>query len=481
MNRLTLERTILLITLALLAAIATRVPVDTDTWWHLRSAQYTLTNGMIHTDPFSSTFFGQPWVNHSWGAQIILYGCYQLLGNVGLSLYTTVLAIGGMVILLPIMRGGMLLKAFVLVLGAATAAVFWSARPQMISFFLSSVFLAELYRYRHAPSRRIWLLVPLMALWANLHAGYTIGFIFIGAFVAGQVLNSVSVLSAELSGKQIGELVLVGVACVAALLLTPYGLQTLLVPFQTIGIGALRDYIQEWNSPNFQGRETWPFIMMLIVSIAAAWSSRVRWDWVGFLLYSGTLFMALLYGRNIAVFAVAALPQLSCWADSAMAVRGWVRRPHMPTPRTARLNLLLVGVVWLALGLYVLGGVWAPNVVQQAQEDYLPVGVARFLNETKPTGTLFNSYNWGGYLMFAAPDYPVFIDGRTDLYNEFLQVYLQTTNAVGDWRGVLEEYKVNVVAIEKGSGLDAALQMEPDWLLAYSDDKAVVYERKVAI
>ena len=47
-------------------------------------------------------------------------------------------------------------------------------------------------------------------------------------------------------------------------MINPYGLQMLLVPFQTISIGALRAYIQEWNSPNFQGHETWPFIALLL-------------------------------------------------------------------------------------------------------------------------------------------------------------------------------------------------------------------------
>lgn len=53
---LTLDRTIALIVALLLAAFGIRAPVDTDTWWHLRSAEVTLTQGMIHVDPFSHTF-----------------------------------------------------------------------------------------------------------------------------------------------------------------------------------------------------------------------------------------------------------------------------------------------------------------------------------------------------------------------------------------------------------------------------------------
>src|SRR5436190_23447359 len=74
----------------MLFALAVRIPVDTDTWWHLRSGEYILTNHAVPlTDPFSLTRLNQPWVDQSWGAQIILYGFYRLLGgNIGLALYT---------------------------------------------------------------------------------------------------------------------------------------------------------------------------------------------------------------------------------------------------------------------------------------------------------------------------------------------------------------------------------------------------------
>ncbi|NJL56837.1 hypothetical protein HC928_18070 [bacterium] len=99
------------------------------------------------------------------------------------------------------------------------------------------------------------------------------------------------------------------------------------MPFDTVGIGALRGFIQEWNSPNFQGRETWPFIALLFGLMAAAGMSRLRLDWTDFALVAGTAFMALLYGRNIAVFAVPATVALTYYVDDILQERGWVLRP----------------------------------------------------------------------------------------------------------------------------------------------------------
>jgi hypothetical protein len=349
-----------------------------------------------------------------------------------------------------------------------------------MSFLLSAVFLTVLYDYARAPTRRVWWLVPLMALWANLHAGYSIGLIFVGTFVVGMVLNRLGSVPTAYTLHDVAHLVGVGVGCLLALLLTPYGLDTLRVPFETIGIGALRQFIQEWNSPNFQSTATWPLIAMVIVSVAAAWLSRSQWDWVSFLLWGGTLFMALLYGRNFAVFAVAAAPILSMWADDALRARGWALRSRPTNARYARLNWALVVLVWAGVLLYVTGAVWPSRVMREAQQAVLPIDAVAWLKQERPEGKLFNSYNWGGYLIWAAPEYPVFIDGRTDLYGEFVYTYFQIANGLGRWREALDEYTVDIVMVEAGSGLDRALRREPGWRLAYRDDLAVIHLREAS-
>jgi len=85
MRQLSIQRAAVIILFGLLFALAARFPTDTDTWWHLRSAEYTLQNGIIYSDPFSFTKAGEPWINHSWGAQIMLYGFWLIAGNLGLS------------------------------------------------------------------------------------------------------------------------------------------------------------------------------------------------------------------------------------------------------------------------------------------------------------------------------------------------------------------------------------------------------------
>jgi hypothetical protein len=481
MRNLTIERTTVILLVMLLFAMAMRVPVDTDTWWHLRSGEYILGNGTIHGDPFSHTYSGGTWINHSWGSQLVLYTAWQLGGNAGLSLYTAILAVAGMMVLYPICAGNAYLRAFVLILGAASAAVFWSARPQMISFCLSSVVLYLVYTYKLHGRDRLWLFVPLMWLWSNLHAGWSIAYIFMFAFLVGELLNNVLGIDERAMGWQgWRKLLIVTLVSLPFLVLSPYGFQNMLVPINTVNIGSLREFIQEWNSPNFQGRETWGFIGLVMALFGALWASRLKFDWSGFFLLIGTLFLALLYGRNIAVFAVVATPILTHHLDNALTERGLILRPRQKIPsRLALVNMLLIVIIGLAVGLYALNTV-LPTTVEPAQAERLPVDAAAYLAEHDLPREMFNSYNWGGYLMFAAPEYPVFIDGRTDLYGEFLRTYLDAAIANENWRDILAEHNINLVVVEKGSGLDLALREESGWHLEYEDDLVVIHVKDSA-
>ncbi len=485
MRKLTIERAAGIILFALLFALATRSPVDTDVWWHLRSGQYMLSNGIIHADPFSFTKLGTAWINHSWGAQIVLNAVWQVASNLGLALYVSFLATGGMWFVYRMSSGNVYLKAIALVIGASTAAVFWSPRPQMLSFFLSTVILYILYLHKRKKIDRLWLIPPIICLWGNLHAGFSIGFIFLLGSIAGEVLGHLFNLTGEYVVSWVGirKLVIVTVVSVAVLVINPYGLQMLAVPFQTVSIGALQNFIQEWHSPNFHERQTWPFIILIVGLIGVLGASKKRLDWTDFVLTAGTLCMGLLAGRNISVFAVVATPVLTHYLNDVLRERGWViNTVKQATPQMARLNAVLVGVIILAsLGNVVLA--LEPKALDEAQRAHLPVAVTEHLKTSNLPRNVFNSYDWGGYFIYMLPDMPVFVDGRTDLYGDvFLsQDYLETAIGAPGWEATLDGYKINTVVVEANSGLARSLRTASGWKLDYEDTQAVVFVRELVM
>ncbi|GAB4572038.1 MAG: hypothetical protein Kow0077_10360 [Anaerolineae bacterium] len=481
--RLTTQRLTAALLFILLFAMAARTPVDTDIWWHLRNGEYQLEHRtVVGEDLFSHTRQGAPWTNHSWGAQVVLALVYQVGGDVGLTLLMALLATGGLAFVYAASEGSVYIRAFALVLAGATAAVFWSPRPQMFTFLFSGVVYYLLMRFKWlGDARALWAIPPVVALWGNLHAGFATAFILILGVIAGEVVALLFGPRTEhvIGWRGVGRLALIGVVSVAALLLNPFGAEILKVPFATVNIGVLQDFIQEWASPNFHERQTWPFIVLLLGSLGFAALSSRRIDWTDLALVTGTAFLALMAGRNIALFAVVAAPVLARHAEAFLADRGWQIRPATrQSPAMIRLNWALLLVIVLGSA----GKVWYaanPHTVQAAKEAILPVGAVAYINKSRPEGKMFNSYNWGGYLMYAAPDYPVYVDGRTDLYGDaFLREYLGVLFLKPEWQAVLDKREIGWILIENGSVLDSALRNEARWRLAYEDDLAVIYTRE---
>ena len=262
-------------------------------------------------------------------------------------------------------------------------------------------------------------------------------------------------------------------------MINPAGPVMLLYPFKTVSIGVLQDFIQEWQSPNFHLAQVQPFLWLLLATMAAmAWSRRGinLTDW---LVVGGVAYLGLVAGRNIALLAIVAPPVLTRnvragWADLTARHPRWgdVIRPASRTPGRSMLILN-----WLVLALVALAGLAKvalvlPTTVNQAEfAKVLPVDAAAFVQRTHPAGKLFNSYNFGGYLLWALyPDYPVYVDGRTDLYDDkFLRSYLSVMAGRPGYEATLDNYGVNVVLVEANALLGDRLAEDPHWRKAYAE------------
>jgi hypothetical protein len=249
-----------------------------------------------------------------------------------------------------------------------------------------------------------------------------------------------------------------------------------------VGIGALQDYIQEWQSPNFHAINVQPFAWLLLLTLGVLGASRRRLALEDFLLAAGFAYMGLIAGRNIALFALVAPMVITRHAATLLASlsRRLDFRLHFPVTATrqqAVLNSLFFGVLWLAV-LAKLALVLPASANQEAFDELFPVRAVAFLRETRPPGRMFNSYNWGGYLLWELPEYPVFIDGRTDLYNdEVIGEWAQVVRGEQGWQTILERWDVNLILIEPGQPVTESL-LQNHWQLAYADEQSAVYIRE---
>jgi hypothetical protein len=332
-----------------------------------------------------------------------------------------------------------------------------------------------------------------MVLWANSHGGFAVGFLIWGVYFVWELGLVVWRLAKNRvdSGDQlpniniqrVSRLGLIGLLMILAVMINPSGPVMLLYPIKTIGIGSLQDYIQEWQSPDFHSPSVQPFAWLIILTFGAVGISRRRLAFTDFALVCGFVYLGLVAGRNIALFALVAPMVLTRHLSPIFNVIG--RRYGIKTISSqpakgfkSKLNMAIFIILVLAV-IYKISFIYPLSANEEAFKEFLPVEAVEYIREAKPEGRLFNTYNWGGYLLWALPEYPVFVDGRTDLYSdEVIGEWLRVARVEDGWGVVVDEYRVNVILIESDSSLDKALFNHGDWVREYQDEFAVIYTRK---
>ena len=486
------RRAVPIITFTALFAMAVRISIDTDTWWHLRAGEWMVENQTIPArDPFSLTRVGEPWIDPGWVSELALYGTFRAFGLAGLNVFTAALVTLGFAFVWRVMDGRQILRAFVLLLAAAVAGVYWSARPQIVSFALAGLSLFILERARSGNLKLLWFLPLVMAFWANAHGGFAIGLILVGIYAFGEFIDGLLplLLRKETPGKvwsrhRAAWLRWLGVfaLCVVAISLNPYGPSLVAYPFKTTSIRALQNYIQEWQSPDFHQLQVQPFLWMLGLTVLAFIVSTRRVHPTEFVLFAALAYMSFVAGRNIALFGLALAAVLSRHTDSAvdLMLEGSKPRDELPERYTRWINLTLVLVV--ALGALI--KVYSPlsaGQIQEAVDRREPTRAVAYIQRYKPAGPLFNEYNWGGYILWSLyPDYPTFVDGRTDLFNdEILEEYVMAWRADPGWEDVLGKWGIQLALLDPSAPLARALA-EAGWARLYQDDRAVIFARQGA-
>jgi hypothetical protein len=252
------------------------------------------------------------------------------------------------------------------------------------------------------------------------------------------------------------------------------------VPIDTVGFDFQPQFIEEWRPASLSRPEMWPFFAVLILTVLTMALDWRRADFVEIVMVAGTAYMALTSARHIAFFTTVALVPLSIHAAALGEARGWRLRPTTRvTPSRARFNVFLIVLVSFASLMYLIVRL-APVNVDIALRARLPVDAVEALHEINPPQPMLNSWNFGGYLIYFAPDYPVFIDGRADLYRDFTWTYIDILMAKPIWRDEFETWGIQSVLIEPGTPIADTLRAEAGWSVAYEDEIAVLFVRNGA-
>lgn len=453
--------------------------VDPDVWWHIKVGEGILASHRWPTaDPYSFTAHGSPWIAYEWLGEVLLASVNRLGGLTALLALNVILA-GAIVVGLycyASMRSRNSKAAFVAVAALLPIAYLsFTLRPQMLGYAFLVLTLIILERFRQGHTRSLWLLPLIFLVWVNTHGTFVFGLFVLGVYWgSGLVDIHWGGLESRLwTASQRKRLALVALLSFLALTITPYGTQLAAYPLdmafgQPINVAN----IQEWQPVAFELFYGKLFLCLLVIFILAQVTLRLKWRLEEFALFLVGLVSLCLHARFVLIFVPFFAPLL------ATVLAKWVP-PYEARKDPHGLNALLLPVM-LGLVLYLFP---SPAKIGEAVAEHYPVGALRYLSSHPVPGRMYNTYGYGGYLIYAA-DGPnkVFIDGRADIYERLgvFSDYLSISRVAENTLLLLRAYNVQACLIDRGEALATVLDASPGWQRVYGDKTSVLFVRRPA-
>jgi len=459
-----------------LLAMTARNAVDPDLWWHLRTGQWIVETGRVpHSDPFSFTRAGHPWVSHEWLSEVVFYELWKHGGAAALIVFSAIITTAGFMLLYLRCPGKRHWAAAATVFGALASAPSWGVRPQMFTFTLASLllWLVEGGTRKDRPRLLFWI-PPLFLLWLNLHAGFALGPALLFAYGVGLIMETaVGDTPWQEARPIILRVLLVLVACLALVPLNPSGAQLYRYPFDTLRSPGMRSFIVEWFSPDFHEWLYRPFLLVWLLLLTALASARSRPKGRVIVPLLLTSFAALDAVRHIPIFVLLAIPVIAAALPAASASSAVSPRRLDPS----RFRPLLNGAVLMLMAAFALVKWVSLARNQDAREaQQFPQKAVAFLRASDQPRDILVYYDWGGYAIWKLyPEYRVFVDGRADLYGDDLLHQFETAVQLRTgWRDVLDRWKVEAVLVPPSCALAQALLLDPNWHVVFREPKAII-------
>jgi len=462
--------------------------LEFDFWWHLANGRDILaTLSIPHSDKFSFTIHGSPWIDFEWLFQVGAYILADFWGLRSLIYIKALLVCFGLYLTSRnvLLEGGdwrlALLGFWFSFLLVRTRAF---ERPEIITILLLPIFLNVIIKTRQDGRwRRLFVLPFLMLIWVNSHGGFILGLGLLALSIAGLALES------HLYGGKNELVAFYAVslfACFVVTFINPYGyhLYQVLLIHTVQGAEAAR-LVDEWRILKLSQYPCfWVFLIMAFVMLIRDVFRKRRNGifWIPLILIFG--FWATRHVRNPGLYVLVTSPY----------VFGSLNFPSEIFSRWVRRFALGISLVIVYLFMSVLSGQNFRNVVMWF---HFPKGAADFVDREHIYGRMYNTYEYGGYWEWRfGTGRPVFFDGRY-IFLPLLQTESKTMSNPDLFDQWLKDYLVTYVVvkhtsqpvIESSPGRKLKVPRSPwafyfprrEWALVYWDDTALLFLRRTKI
>ena len=487
---------------------------DYDFWWHLATGRYIVeTRSLPSEDPFSfvheldenkkiSNPLGQAFnLKQYWLAQIVFYGVHQAFGTKGIiALRGILLTLTTLVLLLWYRKQGtrFFIIFLMLFLSHYVLLLYTGDRPVLFTALFSVLLFYLLDDYKRNRSKFIYLIIPLMLVWANLLGGFIIGIVIIGIFLSGEALN-LFVLKKTENKKQFFMLAIVSILAIAASSLNPNGLKAFIAltpKYRDVFQVGTQEYMSPFklyalkiSSPH------WAYIVLFALFFFVVLPRWRRVDAAYLVLASGLLYMSADAIRYVLFFGTIGALIIGHEADQ-LAKDPFEKLTH----KWPRIELVL-GILLLGSSLlYASGFVRVEKARLDSKVNIVqPDGASNFIRDSHMSGNIYSDMGSGGYLIWKLyPQNQVFTDTRALNYT-VLKEYQWIITAKASlqdkelppgkkplWERLLDHYRINIVVLNTKDVVGAvpplilSLLDHPAWAAVYHDLNTIVFVRETS-
>jgi hypothetical protein len=335
-----------------------------------------------------------------------------------------------------------------------------------VTFVLSVVLLDWIERDERLPRLRFLL---LFLIWANLHAGFLFGLTLMLLYAAGHFLEGLREgVDRPAQWRRAGWLLSTTVLCGLVTLINAYGPGLHRHALANLSDPYLTNNTIEFMSPDFHWTSVKFFLAAigLVAGTFALVSGPIRWPHL--LVIGATLASSLMYQRNIALFALTGLPLATLYLN-----RIWNRLPgsafRLQLARASNAGRTLPWVTGAVVALFLLaaqrGAIgFTQFIPNQFDHQTFPVEIVEAARGAGIQGRIFNDFRFGGWLQYAWPEQPVFIDGATDVYGADLMRSHATVLALSPgWRDSLAAWKIDLILLPPREPMVSELVRDGTW------------------
>lgn len=449
-----------------------------DFWWHLSTGLGILQHHALPHSGWFSQSAALPWMASSW-----LYDVVAAIGFRWLDLrfllllgVTAKFALGVAVFVLA---GGMRGRFWMAILLSAIAQYVLGQMPPLpvlCSAVALAIELALLFDFRRSGQvRALYFLPPLFLLWASVDLLFVYGILALLLLIAvGMAERSGAAwLASRPSDAPITTVVAMAAISLIATFVTPYGWSGWGI-FWARATSAANPYFPDFQSLRFRTPQDYVLMLLAMAAFLSLGIRRSRDLFAIGLLVLCT--MAGFYAQRDTWLLVLAAVAVITNADTGEA-SSYQPRAASFGPRATFLAATGISIVVLLVFVAVL--IPGRDVVWAKIGEHYPVAAADYIRANHLPTPLFNPYPWGGFLTWYLPEYPVAIDGRTDLYgSDFNIQYAKVMNFDTHYSTFAPLNQAGTILLDKSSQMASALPGARGFKTVYSDNVAVVLIRE---